>query len=86
MVILPSYPLLLYWDLTKKLMVRIIYIFLIDKKDINRFDKYRKIKVHPINKKKGEKCNLAEQFHFIKVPHPLKPYIGKFRESETRMF
>lgn len=61
MVILPSYPLLLYWDLTKKLMVRIIYIL----KDISRFDKYRKIKVHPINKNKGEKCNLAEQFHFI---------------------
>ena len=82
MVILPSYPLLLYWDLTKKLVVRIIYIV----KDISRFDKYRKIKVHPINKNKGEKCNLAEQFHFIRVPHPLKPYIGKFRESETRMF
>ena len=82
MVILPSYPLLLYWDLTKKLVVRIFYIV----KDISRFDKYRKIKVHPINKNKGEKCNLAEQFHFIRVPHPLKPYIGKFRESETRMF
>ena len=50
MVILPSYPLLLYWDLTKKLMVRIIYIL----KDISRFDKYRKIKVHPINKNKGK--------------------------------